>query len=58
MTNTKWRILDIFVVLGFYAVAMFLFYGIVAAIFGTDVLDSQNSPPWLSLLGELIEWNK
>ena len=53
--NTKWRILDIFVVLGIYAAAMTVFYGIATAIFGTDVLDNQNSLPWLSLLGGLVE---
>lgn len=54
--NTKWRILDIFVVLGIYAVAMTVFYGISAAILGTDILDSQNSPPWFSLLEGLVEF--
>jgi membrane protease YdiL (CAAX protease family) len=55
MENTPWRVLDIFVVLGFNIVLMVLFYGIVILIFGTNVLDGQNSPPWLSLLGSLVE---
>jgi membrane protease YdiL (CAAX protease family) len=57
MENTKWRILDIFVVLAIYAVAMTMFYGIGAALFGTDILDGLNSPPWFSVLEGLVEFS-
>ena len=55
MKYIQWRLLDIFVVLGFYFILMILFYGIIALIFGTDVINNQNSPPWFSLVGGLVE---
>lgn len=57
MENTRWRILDIFVILAIYAVVMAMFYAVSAALFGADFLDSQNSPSWFPVLEGLVEFS-
>lgn len=55
MSHTKWRIIDILVVLGIYIVVMTTFYAFVISIFGSNKLNELNLSPSFLLFEGLIE---
>lgn len=55
MSNARWRVIDIVVVLGMYAVVMTIFYAVVSSIVGPDGLDELNLLPSFLLLEGLVE---